>query len=154
MYTQIWQRTEVQLWNSGENTAFSINRTGKIGYQCKEKKNTNSKLDSSFTPCSKLYSRWNSKCDEWNSETSGKQMNSVCVCVCVCVCACVYVQLLQSCLTLGNPLDCSVPGSSVHGILQARILHWVAMISSRESSWLRDWTQVTCLLQCSWILYH
>ena len=83
MYTQIWQRTEVQLWNSGENTAFSINRTGKVGYQCKGKK-TPSKLDSNFTLFSKLYSRWNSKCDEWNSETSGKQMNSVCVCVCVC----------------------------------------------------------------------
>ena len=37
----------------------------------------------------------------------------------------------QSCLTLCNPMDCSLPGSSVHGILQARILEWVAMPSSR-----------------------
>ena len=36
---------------------------------------------------------------------------------------------LQSCLTLCNPMDCSLPGSSVHGILQARILEWVAMPS-------------------------
>ena len=46
----------------------------------------------------------------------------VCVCVCVCVCdedkACVHTKSLQSCLTLYNPMDCSPPGSSVHGILQ------------------------------------
>ena len=40
----------------------------------------------------------------------------------------------QSCLTLYDPMDCSLPGSSVHGILQARILEWVAMPSSRGSS--------------------
>ena len=54
----------------------------------------------------------------------------VCVCVCVCVCA----KSLQSCPTLWDPMDCSPPGSSVHGILQARILEWVAMPSSRGSS--------------------
>ena len=37
-------------------------------------------------------------------------------------------KLLQSCLTLRNPMDCSPPGSSVHGILQARILDWVAIL--------------------------
>ena len=42
------------------------------------------------------------------------------VCVCVCVCVCVLVA--QSCLTLCNPMDCSLPCSSVHEILQARIL--------------------------------
>ena len=41
---------------------------------------------------------------------------------------------LQSCLTLCNPMDCSPPGSSVHGILQARILGWVATPSSRGFS--------------------
>ena len=41
-------------------------------------------------------------------------------------------------------MDCSPPGSSVHGILQARILEWVAMPSSRGSSLPRDWTQVSC----------
>ena len=39
------------------------------------------------------------------------------------------------------PVDCSPPGSSVHGILQARILEWVAISFSRGSSWPRDWTQ-------------
>ena len=47
-------------------------------------------------------------------------------------------QLLQSYLTLCNPMDCSPPGSSVHGILQARILEWVAMPSSRGSSQSRE----------------
>ena len=52
---------------------------------------------------------------------------------------------LQSCLTLCKPMDCSPPGSSVHGILQARILEWVAIPFSRGSSWPRDWTQVSCI---------
>ena len=43
-------------------------------------------------------------------------------------------KLLQSCLTLGDLMNCSLPGSSIHGILQARILEWVAMPSSRGSS--------------------
>ena len=46
------------------------------------------------------------------------------------------------CLTLCDPVDCSPPGSSVHGILQARILGWVAIFSSRRSSPPRDWTWV------------
>ena len=41
-------------------------------------------------------------------------------------------KLLQSCPTLCNPMDCSLPGSSVYGILQARILKWVAISSSRD----------------------
>ena len=45
-----------------------------------------------------------------------------------------FVQSLQPCLTLCDPMDSSLSGSSVHGILQARILEWVAMPSSRESS--------------------
>ena len=43
-------------------------------------------------------------------------------------------RLLQLCLTLGDPMDCSPPVSSLHGILQARILEWVAMPSFRGSS--------------------
>ena len=50
----------------------------------------------------------------------------------------------QSCLILCNPTDCSPPGSSVHWILQARILEWVAISFSRGSSWPRDWAQVSC----------
>ena len=49
----------------------------------------------------------------------------------------------QSCLTLCDPVDCNLPGTSEHGILQARILEWVAMPSSRGSSQSRDRTQVS-----------
>ena len=48
-----------------------------------------------------------------------------------------------SCSVICNPIDCSSPGSSVHGTFQARILEWVAMPSSRGSSQLRDPTQVS-----------
>ena len=47
---------------------------------------------------------------------------------------CVHAQLQQLCPTVCNPIDCSLPGSSVHGILQARILQWVAMAYSRGFS--------------------
>ena len=57
----------------------------------------------------------------------------------------VRVQSLQSCPTLCNPVDFSPPGSSVHGILQARILEWVAMPSSRGSSRPRGPTRVSCI---------
>ena len=52
------------------------------------------------------------------------------VCVCVCVCVCVLVA--QPCPPLCETMDCSLPGSSVHGILQARILEWVAIPFSRR----------------------
>ena len=72
-----------------------------------------------------------------------------------CLVACVHVKLLQSCLTLYDPMDHSLPGSSVHGILQARILAWVAMPSSRGSSRPRDLTHVpyvSCIGRQ--VLYH
>ena len=50
----------------------------------------------------------------------------------------------QSCLTLWNHMDCSLPGSSVHRIFQARILEWVVISSSRGSSWPRDWIHIFC----------
>ena len=50
---------------------------------------------------------------------------------------CVCTKLLQSCSSLCDPMDRSLPGSSVHGILQARILEWVPMSSYRGSSWPR-----------------
>ena len=53
------------------------------------------------------------------------------------------VLVSQSCLTLWDPMDCSLPSSSVHGILQARILEWVAVPFSRGSCQPRDWTQVS-----------
>ena len=55
------------------------------------------------------------------------------------------VLVAQSCLTLCDPMDWGPPGSSVHGILKARILEWVAISFSRGSSWPRDWTWVSCI---------
>ena len=59
------------------------------------------------------------------------------------VSTCLHAKSLQSCLTLCNPLDSSSPGSSVHGILQARILEWVAVPFWRGSSQLRDRTHIS-----------
>ena len=52
----------------------------------------------------------------------------------------------QLCLTLCDPMFCSPPDSSVHGILQARILEWAAMATSRGSSQPRDWGLLHCIL--------
>ena len=68
---------------------------------------------------------------------------------------CMLVQSLQLCPPLCDLMDSSPPGSSVHGILQARILEWVAMPSSKGSSPPQDWT---CISYASCIgrrvLYH
>ena len=56
---------------------------------------------------------------------------------------CMHVKSLHSCLTLCNPMDCSPPGPSVRGILQARMLEWIAMPSSRGYHQPRHWTQLS-----------
>ena len=66
--------------------------------------------------------------------------------------ACVHAKSLPSCLTLCDTMVCSLPGSSVHGILQARILEWVAMPSSRGPSRPRDQTCFSYAGKC--VLYH
>ena len=55
-------------------------------------------------------------------------------------------EVAQSCPTFCEPTDCSLPGSSVHGIFQARMLEWVAISFSRRSSRPRDWTWVSCIV--------
>ena len=64
-------------------------------------------------------------------------------------------QLLKLCLTLCDPMDCSLPGSSVHGIIQARILERFAMPFSWGSSHPRQQTSIT-FISCvgRWVLYH
>ena len=59
---------------------------------------------------------------------------------------CVCTLVTQLSLTFCNPMDCSSPGSSVHGIPQARILEWIAIPFSRGSSLLRDQTQVSHII--------
>ena len=73
----------------------------------------------------------------------------MCVCVCVCVCVCL---VFQSCLTLHDPIDCSLPGSSVHGASPGRntgvgchsLFHRIFQNQGSNS----------CLLLCRWILYN
>ena len=59
--------------------------------------------------------------------------------------ACMHAKSLQSCDTLCDPTDCSPPGSSIRGILQARILEWVPISFSRGSSQPRHRTLVSCI---------
>ena len=62
---------------------------------------------------------------------------------------CIYltcVLVAQLCLTLCNPMDCSPPGFSVYGIVQARILEWIAIPFSRGTSQPRDRTLVSCIV--------
>ena len=65
--------------------------------------------------------------------------------VCVCVCVCVCMRMLSSSVMSDScdPIDCSLPGSCVHEILQARILEWVGISFSKGSSRPRDQTQVS-----------
>ena len=67
------------------------------------------------------------------------------ICECVCMCVHVHVQLLQLCPALCNPMDCSPPGSCVHRVLQARILEWIAIPSSRGLYPPKDQTRVSCI---------
>ena len=62
---------------------------------------------------------------------------------------CVHAKLLQSCPVLCDPMDGSPPGSSVLEVLQARILEWVVMPSSRGLN-----LHFLCLLHCRQVLYH
>ena len=67
---------------------------------------------------------------------------------------CVVLVVAQLCLTLCDQMDCISPGSSVHGILQARILGWVTILFFRGSSQPRDRTQVSCIVQTLYHLSH
>ena len=61
------------------------------------------------------------------------------------ICVCVHAKSLQLCQTLCDPMHCSPPGPSVHGISQARILEWVAISLTRGSSQLKDGNRVSCI---------
>ena len=71
----------------------------------------------------------------------------MCVCVCVCVCL-----VTKSCPNLCDPMDCRPPGSTVHGISQARILEWVTISSSRGIFPTQGLNCVFCISRR--ILYH
>ena len=77
------------------------------------------------------WAKWTATCKRMKIRTFS---NTMCVCL-----------LTQLCPTLCDPLDCSSPYSSFHGILQARLLEWVAISSSKGASQPRDQTHVSCI---------
>ena len=90
------------------------------------------------------------------SKTSLNIWKFICIYVYIHMCMqCMCAKSFQSCLTLSDTRDYSLPGSSDHGFLQARVLEWVAMPSFRESSRSRDWTPIS-YVSCigRWVLYH
>ena len=82
---------------------------------------------------------------KWSSTGSPTHTSSLFICECgVHFSVCIHMCLVtQSCPNLCNPMDCSLPGSSIHGIILARILEQVAISFSRGSSQLRDQTWVS-----------
>ena len=78
---------------------------------------------------------------EWNIPPGLPQHLAMLHCCCCCLDS-------KSCLTLWDPMGCSPPGSSVHGISQARTLEWVAISFSRVSSWPRDGAHISSLGRC------
>ena len=83
---------------------------------------------------------------------SSSMVNKLQICVILPIKLCVHAKSLELCPTLCDPVDCSPLGSSVHGIFQARILEWAAMLSSRGSSQPKDQTWVSCIGRL--VLYH
>ena len=95
-------------------------------------------------PASPEISQYLMPTGKWTEPGPGaKSYRGVCVCVRVCVHVCVLAS--QSCLTLCDPMDCSLPGFSVHGILLERILEWVAISFSRSSSPPKDQSWISCI---------
>ena len=90
----------------------------------------------------KLFIMRNSLADRWNIK-SGSQNSLFPHLHLKWPCCCCLVT--KSCLTLCNSMDCRLPDSSLHGILQARGLEWIAIPFSRGYSQLRDQTQVSCM---------
>ena len=72
--------------------------------------------------------------------------------ICLCIASGGGGLVAKSCLPLCDPMDCSTPSPSVHGISQVRILEWVAISFSRASSQPQNQTWVSCIAR--WILYH
>ena len=69
-------------------------------------------------------------------------------------CCCCYCLVAKSCLTLCDPMDCSLPGFSLHGTSQARTVEQIAISFSRRSSQLRDQTHICISCNGRRILYH
>ena len=120
------QKDQTMIRSLGVSAPFLILQEGKSGSENFQVAEDMKELEAVYTisphlaPC--LFAVWMLLC-----------ISSNC-------CCCVA----QSCLTLCDPMDWSPPGSSVHGISQARMLGWAAISFSRGSSISRDWTYVSC----------
>ena len=96
---------------------------------------------------------------KWYSKllyTSVSLISSSTISLCIqMTCAQSSCSVIRSCPTFCNPMDCSPPGSSVHGISQARVLEWVALSFFRGSSLLKDQTHISCItFTGKQIVYH
>ena len=91
-------------------------------------------FSSSRAPGAEGWGRWTGYSRQCVSPRKKKKKKDLCLCL-----------VTQPCPTLWDPLDCSPPSSSVHGIFQARILEWIAISSSKGSSQPRDQTCVSCI---------
>ena len=92
-------------------------------------------------------------CASWGFFISAFCISAFCISATILIAWCYLLcSVAQLCLTLCNPVDCSPPGFSVHGISQARTLEWPAISFSRGSCQPRDWTCVSCIGRQA--LYH
>ena len=93
---------------------------------------------------------WSAKTSRWLSQSSTQPVSLYLFILYLNIY--VHAKLLQSCPTLCDCMDCSPPGSSVHGISQAGILEWVAIPCSRGSSRPRNQMRISCIGK--WVLFH
>ena len=84
----------------------------------------------------------------FSKECKLNSANEWSLCVCVCTITQVCVLVAQPCLTLCDPTDCNPPGFTIHGILQARILEWIAIPFSIYAGWKESEVAQLCLTLC------
>ena len=84
----------------------------------------------------------------FSKECKLNSANEWSLCVCVCTITQVCVLVAQPCLTLCDPTDCNPPGFTIHGILQARILEWIAIPFSIYAGWKESEVAQSCLTLC------
>ena len=87
-----------------------------------------------FSMIQQMLAIWSLVSQPFLNQIYGHRFFSYCACVCA-----------QSCPTLCDPMDCSLPGSSVHGISQVRTLAWIAITSSMETPPPRNQTHISCI---------
>ena len=129
----------LQLFQNVTNRAVPVYEpcvTGLPKGECGNGKEASQKILKQFDKNNFMYVDSNNK--NWG-------LNFVCLNFFFLVIFCCCCLVAKSCPTVCNPMDCSPPGSSIHGISQTRILEWIVISFSRGSFQSRDWTQVSCI---------